>query len=148
LKELAAKNFAKPGYKGWYGFDLDGTLAEYYGWVDADNIGPPIHAMVKRVKTLLALGEEIRIFTARAWHDGTKEMFDRSEIARTAIQRWCVQHIGKELPITCVKDLNMIALYDDRCIQVEANTGRLLTVGAWEDPNHGWLFDGDMEEAE
>jgi hypothetical protein len=30
------------------------------------------------------------------------------------------------LPITNCKDFAMVELYDDRCVQVEANTGRLI----------------------
>ena len=28
--------------KGWYGFDLDGTLAKYDGWKGIDHIGEPV----------------------------------------------------------------------------------------------------------
>ena len=34
--------------------DLDGTLAEYNGWVSEEHIGDPIPAMVERVKTKFA----------------------------------------------------------------------------------------------
>ncbi len=44
--------------KGWIGVDLDGTLAEYHGWVSPDNIGKPIPQMVARVKNLIAEGRK------------------------------------------------------------------------------------------
>jgi hypothetical protein len=110
----------------WIGVDLDRTLAKYTHWVAADDIGDPIPSMVDRVKLWLAHGLAVRIFTARVWHNNSVAMFERSELARTAIQRWCRQHIGVELPITCVKDLGCVALYDDIAIQVVPNTGIVL----------------------
>lgn len=41
---------------GWIGVDLDATLAEYNGWVHEPHIGPPIPAMVTRIKQGLADG--------------------------------------------------------------------------------------------
>jgi hypothetical protein len=51
--------------KGWIGVDLDGTLAEYHGWVGPEYIGPPIPAMLDRVKLWLEEGRTVKIFTAR-----------------------------------------------------------------------------------
>jgi len=34
----------------WIGVDLDGTLAVYDGWRGPEHIGPPVPAMVERVK--------------------------------------------------------------------------------------------------
>ena len=104
---------------GWIGVDLDKTLAHYQHFVAPDDIGEPIAAMVERVKGWLAEGKEVRIFTAR----GTLSDEDRS-IAYPAIERWCEKHIGRVLPITNLKDLHMWALWDDRAVQVEGNTGR------------------------
>jgi len=33
------------------------------------------------------------------------------------------EHIGVDLPVTREKDMAMIALYDDRCVQIIPNTG-------------------------
>lgn len=106
---------------GWYGVDLDGTLAEYHGW--NNKIGPPIPAMVKRVQKWLLEGKEVKIFTARA---AIKEAVSGEAYLQQMkeIQDWCVEHIGSVLEITCVKDLRMIELWDDRCVQVISNTGR------------------------
>ena len=120
-------------YDGWIAVDLDGTLAEYNGWRGATHIGAPIPKMVDRVKQWLAEGKDVRIFTARVYaptgpaYDPKRE---REAIdAGVAIAQWCIEHIGKELPVTCTKDYGMIVLYDDRCRQVEQNTGRIIGQG-------------------
>lgn len=106
--------------KGWIGVDLDGTLAHYEGWVNECHIGTPIPIMVDRVKTWLAEGREVKIFTARVWDDNGNR--DVSPI-RERIQAWCLMHIGRELEVTCQKDYGMIELWDDRAVRVVANTG-------------------------
>lgn len=110
---------------GWIGVDLDGTLAHYDGWVSELHIGPPIGTMLFRVKKWLAEGRDVRIFTARVGHEVNKDgsKHDASGV-RLAIEQWCLEHVGKVLPITCVKDYGMVELWDDRAIQVEQNTGR------------------------
>jgi hypothetical protein len=113
-------------FHGWVGVDLDGTLAVYDGWVNSQHIGEPIGAMLFRVKKWLADGIDVRIFTARVSHDGTATRAIDAERARSAIKRWCIQHIGREIPITNIKDYAMAELYDDRAVQVEENTGRLI----------------------
>lgn len=132
--------------KGWIGVDFDGTLADYsQGWQGPEVLGEPVPAMLERVKRWLADGREVRIFTARVWPHAfilpgaelrdlpiipgigmRSEVVDDSARSIKAIQRWCSVHFGQVLPITCVKDLAMVELYDDRCVQVEANTGRLI----------------------
>ena len=111
---------------GWVGVDLDGTLAEYhYGDLHQFGmlyVGPPIMPMVTRVKTWIELGETVKIFTARVAHPNEE---DRANIL-TAIEQWCLAHIGQILEITNMKDYQMRVLYDDRAVQVEANTGRLI----------------------
>lgn len=104
---------------GWIGVDLDGTLAHYDGWKGIDHIGEPVPLMLARVKEWLLQDREVRIFTARVCRDGAE-----CEQAREAIVRWCEQHIGCALPITNIKDFGMVELWDDRAVQVEANTGR------------------------
>lgn len=105
---------------GWIGVDLDGTLAHYEKWEGVDRIGAPIPLMVERVKAWLAEGKEVRIFTARVHPNQDKQVIER---VRYWIEKWCLEHIGKALPITCEKDYAMIELWDDRCVQVVANTG-------------------------
>lgn len=106
--------------KGWVGFDLDGTLAHYDGWKGPDHIGEPIKPMVSLAKTLIAFGEDVRIFTARASDDIYPNQYAANIVA---INKWCLSVFGQFLPITCQKDQAMKTLYDDRCIQVLPNKG-------------------------
>lgn len=105
---------------GWIGVDLDGTLAVYDHWRGEQHIGEPIPKMVNRVKTWLAEGGDVRIFTARVF--GDRQGVTPGETTRL-IQEWCAKHIGLVLPVTCTKDFGMIELWDDRAVQVERNTG-------------------------
>ena len=98
----------------WIGVDLDGTLAVWEG--TCKKIGKPVPLMMNRVKTWLEQGIEVRIFTARAT--------DPSMIP--LIKLWLKEWGLPDLKITCCKDFSMIVLYDDRCIRVEADTGRLI----------------------
>ncbi len=107
--------------KGWIGVDLDGTLAEYHGWVNTSHIGSPIPMMVERIKNWLSQGVEVRIFTARV--NDMAEKHQNVKAITAMIQKWCTQHIGQPLPVTCKKDYGMIELWDDRCVQVIPNTG-------------------------
>jgi hypothetical protein len=104
---------------GWIGVDLDGTLAEYTGWKGPGQIGKPVPAMVERVKRWLADGRDVRIMTARV--SGVVVSTVNSE--REAIRAWCQQHLGRELPVTNVKDHAMEELWDDRAVEVRRNTG-------------------------
>jgi hypothetical protein len=118
----------------WYGFDLDGTLATYDGWKGPHHIGEPIPTTIARLKERLRLGQEVRIFTARVAPPdpilSSEQFARRSEevkIAYYEIKKWCLKYIGKVLPITYQKDFGMVNLEDDRCTQLEPNTGRLAT---------------------
>lgn len=117
---------------GWIGVDLDGTLAFYDTFKGPEHIGEPIPLMLDRVKAWLAEGREVRIFTARVGctdlvnKDGTRDDKAFAAVARKHIEGWCIQHIGVKLPVTAVKDFGMIELWDDRCVQVQPNTGQLV----------------------
>jgi hypothetical protein len=108
---------------GWIGVDLDGTLASYDGWNGPHAIGEPIAPMVDRVKQWLAQGKTVKIFTARMHGHGMPIVGGGFEDVVTPIEAWCKKHIGQVLEVTNVKDFGMIELWDDRCVQVEANTG-------------------------
>lgn len=101
---------------GWTAVDFDGTLAKYPTPGGLDELGDPIMPMVTLVLDLLNAGNEVRIFTARA---GTPELIP-------AVEAWCLKHLGRLLPVTNVKDFGMLELYDDRAVQVETNTGRII----------------------
>lgn len=99
----------------WIGVDLDGTLAFWTG--DHTVIGKPTD-LLEQVKSWLAAGEDVRIFTARVAEDPYG-------IQRAMIEAWCIEYIGQKLPVTCVKDRWCKRIYDDRAVQVEYNTGAI-----------------------
>jgi len=102
----------------WIGVDLDGTLAEYDKWCGPSHIGKPISKMVDRVKRWLKDGKDVQILTARVHKDNPGKV--ESELA---INLWTKRVFGKSLKTRADKDLNMIELWDDRCIQLLTNTG-------------------------
>ena len=107
------KRLEEEGYNAWIGVDLDGTLAEYYGWVSIEYIGKPIPAMVNRVKRWLNDGKNVKVFTARV----------HLPESIPYIEKW-LKDVGLGgLEITNVKDFQMIELWDDRAVRVSVNTG-------------------------
>jgi hypothetical protein len=109
--------------RGWIGVDLDGSLAKSVEAATGEEIGVPIHPMVKRVTVWLAHGEDVRIFTARVNPNRGQVNVMR---ARRAIEVWCKRHLGRVLPITYEKDWDMTLLFDDKARQVERDTGRIV----------------------
>ena len=81
--------------KGWYGFDLDGTLAKYDKWEGIDHIGEPVKPMVDLIKKMHAEGKVVKILTARVSHrhnvntdpslgpDGPKDIYDGEQSVST-----------------------------------------------------------------
>lgn len=129
--EVSSNNIqeSKVRSKGWIGIDLDGTLATHHDW-NGGLIGAPIPKMVRRVKQWLAEGKDVRIMTARVsecggYSEESGGMANRIFVMnqRELISKWCLQHIGRMLPITCEKDFQMVELWDDRAVQVRKNTG-------------------------
>ena len=114
----------KPVLKGpWTGVDLDGTFAHYdraelekHG---PEHIGEPIKPILNMIKRLVREGKRVKIMTARV-------AGDRDGKARRAIVRYCEKHVGCRLEVTCVKDFEMVALYDDRAFHVVENTGKII----------------------
>jgi hypothetical protein len=100
----------------WTGVDLDGTLAHYSRTATYDTVGEPVPAMLALVKKMINNGIRVKIFTARV------EDPDQVPI----IRNWLRDNGLPDLEITNIKDYGMQRLYDDRCIQVERNTGRLI----------------------
>lgn len=99
--------------RGWIGVDLDGTLAHYDKWQGHEHIGDPIPVMLDRVKAWIADGKLVKIFTARA----------NDPLSKICVELWLKEVGLPELEITATKDHSMIQLWDDRCVQVEKNTG-------------------------
>lgn len=109
---------------GWIGVDLDGTLAHYDEWLGPHHIGDPIEPMVERIRAWQASGLEVRIFTARA-SDYRHRRF---------VELWLERHGLVELKVTNQKDYGMIELWDDRCVQIQANTGEPVLSRHQEEP--------------
>ncbi len=101
------------GWDNWIGVDLDGTLAHYDGWKGKEHIGEPIGGMLFRVKKWIADGQKVKIFTARA--------SEPEQIPYVMV--WLEKHGIGGLEVTNVKDFAMIALYDDRAVQIIPNEG-------------------------
>lgn len=100
--------------QSWIGVDLDGTLSEMSDEVDLHTIGAPIPEMVARVNDWIAHGYQVKILTARACvPEGIPP-----------IKAWLKEHALPDLEITDAKDLHMLELWDDRGVQVIANTGQ------------------------
>ena len=126
--------------KGWYGFDLDGTLAKYDGWKGIDHIGEPVKPMVELIKRMHDEGKVVKIMTARiAPHkleDGTVgesyitvpdgEKGATRNYAHQFINDWCHFNLGFIPEIVYQKDHLMLELYDDRVKQVVPNEGWLV----------------------
>jgi len=115
---------------GWIGVDLDGTLAKDDGFKGPEVIGVPVEKMLKRVKSALAGGKSVRVFTARVapiyLRGENRERVEEARAAKVAIEKWCREHIGRRLPVTAVKDWECIEIWDDRCRQVKENTGEFV----------------------
>jgi hypothetical protein len=101
----------------WIGVDLDGTLAHDHGnnrdGKGLSEIGSPIKPMLNRLKKWIAEGKTVKIFTARASSPRQVAM----------VKKWLVLQGLPDLEVTNVKDLRMIELWDDRCVQVMTNLG-------------------------
>lgn len=104
-----------PGTRSWIGVDLDGTLARYSGWRGLEHVGKPVPVMLARVKHWLEEGYTVKIFTARA-AEGEKGI--------APVKKWLADNGLPDLDVTNQKDFAMIELWDDRAVQVVANTGR------------------------
>lgn len=141
--------------KGWYGFDLDGTLAKYDGWRGIDHIGEPVKPMVDLIKRMHDEDKVVKIMTARvAPRENPEWRFnpykDRPEYARGEgpvdaergvlwafynrkewgamefVADWCQHYLGFIPEIVYQKDHLMLELYDDRVKQVVPNEGWLV----------------------
>jgi len=108
----------------WIGVDLDGTLAVYNEWVGPEDIGDIIPLMAERIVRWINVDKiEVRIFTARV--AGDREGIP-PRVTIKLIQDWLEKNGLPRLEVTCTKDYGMVELYDDRTVQVEFNTGRLV----------------------
>lgn len=97
--------------KPWVGVDLDGTLAVWEEW--GKEIGPPVPAMMNRVRAWVDAGIKVKIFTARA----------AEPALIPTVREWLNKHGLHELEITNAKDSDMVEMWDDRAVAVVRNTG-------------------------
>lgn len=109
--------FVAPNH--WVGFDFDGTISR------TDNaghfeppypLGEPIPEMIATIKSLLAAGITVKIFTARACASANIP----------AIQDWTERHGLGRLAVTHQKDYDLIRYFDDRAIQMVPDQGRAI----------------------
>lgn len=114
LKLWVPKPSSFDGLVSWIGIDLDGTLAQYTHFLGHDHIGEPVPEMLDFVKRLIAQGQTVKIFTARAT--------DPESIP--VIKAWAARHGLGDIEVTCVKDYGMTVIYDDRAIGIITNTGK------------------------
>lgn len=133
--------------KGWYGFDLDGTLAKYDGWKGIDHIGDPVVPMVKLIRQMHDEGKVVKIMTARVAPKENPETkpnpyrtgnwcIQEPDVQTWAlkdewtplefIQEWCYRTLGFVPEVVYQKDHLMLELYDDRVKQVVPNEGWLI----------------------
>jgi hypothetical protein len=117
LETISNESYKINKTQPWTGVDLDGTLAYYDRSSSSDVIGEPVAAMMALVKKMIKHDIRVKIFTARVQ--------DPEQLP--IIRNWLKENGLPELEITNVKDYYMHRIYDDRCIQVEKNTGRLIT---------------------
>ncbi len=110
----------------WIGVDLDGTLAHFDHFRGWSHVGDPVPEMLDRVRGWLSEGRDVRIFTARVEPVGSDDG-SHVEVSRAAINEWSLLHLGALLPITCCKDVECVALWDDIAVGVVKNTGRSAT---------------------
>ena len=102
---------------GWIGVDFDGTLAHYDERHSLERIGEPCAPMWRRVRQWIENGTEVRIVTARG-----------GDAALTAgVERWLRENNLPALPVTNQRDTAMLQLWDDRAVQLEGNSGKILT---------------------
>jgi hypothetical protein len=95
--------------------DLDGTLAEYEGWLGEEVIGPPIPGALAFLEDLHSAEAEIVIFSARA---GTKPGSD-------AIWRWLTENKVDQIvtEVTNIKHYRFAAMVDDRALGFRRSEG-------------------------
>jgi len=114
--ESGQTELVQPLTEAWIGVVLAGTLAYYDRNSSIKKVGTAIPDMLELVKKMINNGIRVKIFTARAT--------DPEQLP--LIRKWLKDNGLPELEITNIKDYYMQRLYDDRCIQVERNTGRLI----------------------
>jgi hypothetical protein len=110
--------------KGWWGFDMDATIAFYETWGDGST-GAPIKPMIRRMKHYLRIGRKVAIVTARV-HPSEPAKALQEDFVRNFLNKNIGVEAASKVDIRYDKDRHMIALYDDRAEQVIPNKGILV----------------------
>ena len=103
----------------WIGVDLDGTLAHYDKWEGPHKIGKPIKKMAAKVNSWHKQGKIVKIITARVGNQPKRYV----DYVTGKIHEWLELNGMPRLEVTATKDLGMVEMYDDRCVQIVPNTG-------------------------
>ena len=103
--------------QAWIAVDLDGTLAHYSSMDGIAKIGDPIEPMVDRIRQWRSEGIGVRVFTARA---SVPELIPD-------VTDWLISLDLDGIAVTNIKDVNCVQLWDDRAVQVQQDTGEILT---------------------
>lgn len=120
-KELLEVSNGEAPHGKWLAVDLDGTLAQYHGWVNEVYIGEPVASIVAAINARRAAGWKVAIFTARV--SGDAEEAQRAEVA---IWKWLDFYNIKVEGITCTKHKHFSEFWDDRARQVVFNKGHIV----------------------
>ncbi len=99
---------------GYHGIDLDKSLAYHESKWGVSKIGNFFPEMVKRIKSLMASGKQIKIFTARAAHGPEQVKMVQDALEKEGLPRFEVVNL---------KDRNLRCLFDDRAVRMIPNTG-------------------------
>lgn len=119
--------------KLFHAVDLDNTLAEGMVPHDPDKIGPPIRAMVTKVKGWIKKGDKVCIITARMCTTVHSPL--RLRRTRRMIQQYCLEHIGVSIPVTAEKHPAITDYWDDRAHRIEKDTGKVIKGNRdWQNP--------------
>ena len=102
--------------EGWYGVDLDETLAYYFGPIGNTEIGDPVMDIFLIVRKWLDEGKDVRLLTARASFP--------EEVPK--IESWLTKYGIEKVVITNVKSPGMVMLLDDKAREVASNTGIII----------------------
>lgn len=100
--------------KGYVAFDFDKTIAVRNSGDSIFKAGAPIRAMVDLMKKYLSEGRKVKVLTAR-----------KGELQQRPVVKFLKDNGFPPLEVINCKDSNLDILYDDKCIQVELNTGEL-----------------------
>ena len=117
--------------------DLDGTLAIDDGNYVEGKIGWPVRKILEFVKYQIGMGNEVRIFTARADNPVDVEaisnwLLDEAELpcSRDEYNKLAaLGHPPQRLAITNIKTKDVVLLIDDKARECRKNTGEIVGLG-------------------